>query len=71
LTSDFEFALNFKSIDRISTLSKIRIVWKQSSNYLADSETFAKDIWVNALTLVFILPDLKMIWKLNFDRMFR
>ncbi len=71
MTSDFEFALNFKSIDRISTLSKIRIVWKQSSNYLADSETFAKDIWVNALTLVFILPDLKMIWKLNFDRMFR
>ncbi len=71
MTSDFEFALDFKSIDRISTLSKIRIVWKQSLNYLANSEMFARDIWVSALTLMFILPDLKMIWKLNFDRMFR
>ncbi len=71
MTSDFEFALDFKSIDRISTLSKIRIVWKQFSNCLTDSEMFARDIWVKASTLVFILPDLKMIWKLNFNKMFR
>ncbi len=71
MTSDFEFAFNFKSIDRISTLSEIRIVWKQSSNHLTDSETFARNILVSASTLMFILSDLKMIWKLNFDRMFR
>ena len=61
MTSDFESAFNFESIDKISTLSKIRIVWKQSLSHLADSKMFTKDIQVNASTLVFILPDLKMI----------
>ncbi len=32
---------------------------------------FVKDILIKALTLMFILSDLKMIWKLNFDKMFR
>ncbi len=32
---------------------------------------FIKNILIKTSILVFILPDLKMIWKLNFNKIFR